>query len=124
MKRPDVAADLIGAVVELSTAKPHVADDARYTRGTWPIYCEGYYAALNAAVKVLALAVRRRRLREHFRRQAAQAERRQHETGLVTAATPVSSPLPAPASRVVWFPRETRNFDRPAAHARLRRRSA
>lgn len=58
-----------------------MSDDARFTPITWPIYCQGYHAALSAAVRVLVLAVRRRRTREQIRRRAAQLERAQLAAG-------------------------------------------
>ncbi len=91
----------------------------RFTTVTWPIYCQGYYAALSAAVKVLALAVRRRRIRQKLRRQAAQQRRRQLEAGLIAPATPESSPQPAPSFRVRRRVLENPKFYRPTHPLRL-----
>lgn len=49
------------AVYELSTARPHTPAGRRYSRAEWSVYCEGYYQALAAALRVLQW---RRRLEE------------------------------------------------------------
>jgi len=62
----------MAAVAELATVQPHVADTTRFTRESWPIYWQGYYAALGRALQVMQLARDRRTARQQAqRRQAA-----------------------------------------------------
>lgn len=45
----------MAAVYELATVKPFVPNRRSYNAAEWPIYGEGYYQALAAALRVLKL---------------------------------------------------------------------
>lgn len=64
------------SVYELATARPHEPDGLRLTPEHYRVYCQGYYAALAVAVRVMALAVQRWKTRRYARRQSAARARR------------------------------------------------
>lgn len=71
MKRAPVSDDLMSAVYDLATVRPHQADDARYDAREWRAYCDGYYYALRMSLRAMELALVRRKLRERELRRAA-----------------------------------------------------
>jgi hypothetical protein len=67
-----VVEELLRDVRDLTTIRPHVPVAARFTRPDYRVYCEGYYMALVMALRVMDQTLVRRRLRQAFRRRAAQ----------------------------------------------------
>ncbi len=66
--RPTAADNLMAAVYQLATVKPHEARARGYTRAEWPMYCEGYYCALATALRVMAFVVAQRARRARWQR--------------------------------------------------------
>lgn len=116
-----LAAEMVGAVVELANVKPHISDDARFTTVTWPSYCEGYYAALCAAVRVMKLAIDRRRTRERLKRAARIKAAAEAIPATAARARLIASvPHPQPV-KVHVFPNKNAAFYRPIRPLRHRR---
>lgn len=56
---PSLPDALAAAVYELSTVRPQQPPRKRYGRAEWPAYCDGYYQALAAVLRVIRPAARR-----------------------------------------------------------------
>lgn len=67
--------DLLHAVYELATVKPHIREDARFTAESWTVYCEGYYMALGWALTVMRFVLAKRKTFKRLRQRLAATQR-------------------------------------------------
>lgn len=63
--------ELLSAVQDLASARPHERPGIRHPPEAWRIYADGYYVALCVSLKAMELACERRALRERLELEAA-----------------------------------------------------
>ena len=74
-KRRRLRDEMLAAIYELTTVRPHECNSVKLTAAAYRIYSTGYYAGVRMALRVAELAIERARLAVRTRRQARRAKR-------------------------------------------------
>lgn len=68
--------DLRRAVRELSHGAPKVREGSSVPPGAWPVFCDGYYTAICAALKAMQIQLEIRESQARARKRASAAKRK------------------------------------------------